>query len=81
LAASRPSVASPTVVGSVRDPAATPMPPERPFFLGDASVRPQQPPRRTSAPAAAEQDYLVAAPSAPAERAPRLGLSSGRGLY
>ena len=83
LASSRPSV-----VGSARDPEATPMPPERPFALGDASLRPPPPraapppaPRRTSAPVSAAPDYVVAVPSAPAERAPALGLMSGRGLY
>ncbi|MPZ39835.1 MAG: septal ring lytic transglycosylase RlpA family protein [Rhizobiales bacterium] len=58
LASSRPS--SPV---SSRDPDVMPMPRERPFALGDASVR---------APARA---------AAPAERAPTLGLMSGRSLY
>jgi peptidoglycan lytic transglycosylase len=71
-----------TVVASTREPEATPLPPERPFFLGDASARPPPaPPRRTSVPVSAAPEYVVSAPSAPAERAPTLGLMSGRGLY
>jgi rare lipoprotein A len=79
LAASRQSI-----VGSTRDPDATPMPPERPFALGDASLGPAPRaalPRRTSAPASVTPDYAVSEPAGPAERAPSLGLMSGRGLY
>ncbi len=64
------------------------MPPERPFALGDASVRAPAPrgtaigaPRRASAPVSVAPEYVVSVPSAPAERAPALGLMSGRGLY
>jgi rare lipoprotein A len=80
----------PPFLGSSRDPAATPMPPERPFALGDASYRaparatpPPAPPKRSSSgtPAPATPEYVVAVPTAPAERTPTLGLMSGRGLY
>jgi peptidoglycan lytic transglycosylase len=86
----RLAASPPSVVGSTRDPEATPMPPERPFALGDASLRPSPAPpraappaapRRTSAPAPVAPEYVVSVPSAPAERAPSLGLMSGRGLY
>jgi len=83
LASSRPPV-----LADNREPAVTPMPPERPFALGDASLRPPPPraappgpPRRAGAPLSDEPDYVVAVPSAPAERAPTFGLMSGRGLY
>jgi rare lipoprotein A len=72
----------PPVLATNRDPEATPLPPERPFFLGDASARPPPaPPRRTSVPVSAAPEYVASVPSAPAERAPTLGLMSGRGLY
>jgi rare lipoprotein A len=91
LASSRPSF-----LGGSRDPEATPLPPERPFALGDASYRapereavPSATPKRarspvTVAPEHAAPEYVVAAPQAertPAERTPALGLMSGRGLY
>src|SRR5690349_6967904 len=55
------------VFASNRDPEMTPMPQSRPFFLGDASVRPaaadETPrPRRTSAPASAAPEYVISAP-------------------
>jgi rare lipoprotein A len=77
----------PSFLGGDRDPGVTPLPPERPFALGDASVRPPPraerapaPPRRTSAPVVTEPEY-VSVPPASAERTPSLGLMSGRGLY
>ena len=83
LASSRPSF-----LGSNRDPEATPMPPERPFALGDASVRATGARRRRHArrerartPVSVTPEYAVSEPAAPAERAPALGLMSGRGLY
>jgi rare lipoprotein A len=91
LASSRPSF-----LGGAADPATTPLPPERPYALGDATYRgpervaaPSPPPKRarspvTVAPEYAAPEYVVAAPQAertPAERTPSLGLTSGRGLY
>ena len=86
LASSRPSI-----LGGSRDPEATPLPPERPFFLGDATVRaparaapPPAPPKRARSPVTVLPEYAASeptTPTAPAERAPSLGLMSGRGLY
>ena len=83
LAAARPSF-----LGGSRDPDVTPMPPERPFFLGDATVRaparaapPSAPPKRARTPVSVTPEYVVSEPAAPAERARELGLMSGRGLY
>lgn len=81
LASSRPSF-----LGSNRDPEATPMPAERPFALGDASIRAPAtaaptPPRRAGTPVAVTSGYAVSEPAALSERAPALGLMSGRGLY
>jgi rare lipoprotein A len=86
LASTRSSFAS--VLGS-RGPEGTPLPPQRPYALGDApepTAAISAPPRRARSPvSAAPEDagpgYLVSAPSAPAGRAPALGLTSGRGLY
>jgi len=85
----RLAASGPSVLGGSRDPEATPIPPARPFALGDASLRPPPPPgaapppapRRGSTPVSAAPDYVVAVPSVPAERTPALGLMSGRGLY
>jgi peptidoglycan lytic transglycosylase len=87
LASARPSFLS-----SSRDPEATPLPPERPFFLGDATYRapvparaapppPTAAPKRARSPVSVTPEYAVSEPGAPAERAPALGLMSGRGLY
>jgi rare lipoprotein A len=73
------------------DPNVTPLPPERPFFLGDASYRPARTasppaapptqPKRARSPVSVTPEYAASdAPAAP-ERAPSLGLMSGRGLY
>lgn len=83
----------PSFLGGARDSGATPLPPERPFFLGDASVRAPArvtrstaPPKRARTPVSVSPDYaapgyVATVPAAPAERAPALGLMSGRGLY
>jgi rare lipoprotein A len=73
------------------DPNVTPLPPERPFFLGDASYRPARTatpsatppaqPRRARSAVSVTPEYAVSEPSAAPERAPTLGLMSGRGLY
>jgi peptidoglycan lytic transglycosylase len=83
LASSRPSFPA-----SNRDPEATPMPAERPFALGDASIRvsaraaqPPTPLRRAGTPVSVMSEYAVSEPAALSERAPALGLMSGRGLY
>jgi rare lipoprotein A len=82
LASSRPSFPA-----NNRDPEATPMPAERPFALGDASIRAQAttpsptPPRRTGTPVSVTSGYVASEPAALGERAPALGLMSGRGLY
>jgi rare lipoprotein A len=84
------ALSQPSPAASNRDPGVTPMPPERPFALGDASVRspvtreaaPSTGPKRARATASAAPEYVVSEPAtAPAERAPSLGLMSGRGLY
>ena len=69
----------------------TPLPAERPFFLGDATVRaPARPvpaaaaPKRARSPVSVSPEYAVAEPAAPTAsvgRPPSLGLTSGRGLY
>ena len=76
---------------ATRDPNATPLPPERPFFLGDASYRPPRTatppappptqPKRARTPVSVTPEYAVSEPAAAPERAPSLGLMSGRGLY
>ncbi len=79
----------PTFLGGARDPGATPLPPERPFALGDATVRaptptraaPSAPAKRAKSPVSVSPEYAVSEPAAPPERAPSLGLMSGRGLY
>jgi rare lipoprotein A len=73
------------------EPNATPLPPERPFFLGDASYRPPRTatppappptqPKRARTPVSVTPEYAVSEPPAASERAPSLGLMSGRGLY
>ncbi len=82
--------ARPSFLGNSRDPGMTPLPPERPFFLGDATVRaparltqPSAPPKRARTPVSVTPEYAAPglAVAAPAERAPALGLMSGRGLY
>jgi rare lipoprotein A len=84
--------ARPSFLGGNRDPEATPLPPERPFFLGDATYRAPAParaapppptaaPKRARTPVSVTPEYAVSEPAAPAERAPALGLMSGRGLY
>jgi rare lipoprotein A len=89
LASTRASFSS--VLGG--GPGATPLPPERPFALGDASLReaervaaPSAPPKRARspvsvAPGQTTPEYAAAAPPAPTGRTPALGLMSGRGLY
>ncbi len=83
----------PTFLGGT--PGATPLPPERPFALGDATVRTATPARteptptraappaakRARTPVSVTPEYAVSEPAAPPERAPTLGLMSGRGLY
>jgi rare lipoprotein A len=63
----------------------TPLPPERPFALGDATVRAERPPapakRAAKSAVSVTPEYAVSEPAAPPERAPSLGLMSGRGLY
>ena len=80
----------PTFLGGNRDSGTTPLPPERPFALGDATVRTPAPARTTTSsvpskraksPVSVSPEYVVSEPAAPAERAPTLGLMSGRGLY
>jgi rare lipoprotein A len=81
----------PTFLGGNRDSGATPLPPERPFALGDATLRTATPARTApSAPAkrgkakatvSVTPEYAVSEPATPPERAPALGLMSGRGLY
>jgi peptidoglycan lytic transglycosylase len=83
--------ARPSFLGG--DPEATPLPSERPFFLGDATVRAPAratpraaTPKRARTPVSVTPEYAAPgfaamAPAAPAERAPALGLMSGRGLY
>lgn len=64
-----------------RDPEATPLPPERPFALGDSRSpsRPQpSPSRRTPVSGSPAMPEPVAASVEPG---PALGLMSGRGLY
>jgi rare lipoprotein A len=81
--AARPSSST----GSFRDPNAMPMPPERPFALGDGSISaparaaaaPSAPPKRARTPVSAMPEHVVS--TAPAARAPSLGLTSGQGLY
>jgi rare lipoprotein A len=73
------------------EPNVTPLPPERPFFLGDASYRPARTaapsapppaqPKRARSPVSVTPEYAAPEPSAAPERAPALGLMSGRGLY
>jgi len=88
----RLATARASVLGSNRDSGATPLPPERPFLLGgDVTVGappraapPAAAPKRVRSPVSVLPDHVVsepAAPAAPAERAPALGLMSGRGLY
>lgn len=71
-------------------PGETPLPPERPFFLGDAALRtpqraapPPAAPKRARSPVTALPEYVTSEPgaAAPVERAPTLGLMSGRDLY
>lgn len=79
----------PTFLGGTRDPETTPLPPERPFALGDATIRtptpsrtaPSAPSKRAKSPVSVTPEYAVSEPAAPPERAPALGLMSGRGLY
>jgi rare lipoprotein A len=76
------------------DPNTTPLPPERPFFLGDATYRPSRTaappatppspaaqPKRARSPVSVTPEYATSEPAAAPERAPALGLMSGRGLY
>ncbi|MBX9776686.1 MAG: septal ring lytic transglycosylase RlpA family protein [Xanthobacteraceae bacterium] len=77
------------------DPNVMPLPPERPFFLGDATYRPARTaapaaapppsppaqPKRARSPVSVTPEYAVSEPAPPPERAPSLGLMSGRGLY
>jgi rare lipoprotein A len=78
----------PSVLGG--RPGATPLPPERPFFLGDATLRtparaepPPAAPKRARSPVTVLPEYAASEPAgpAPAEHTPTLGLMSGRGLY
>ncbi len=85
--------ARPTVQAvSHRDPEATPLPAERPYALGDASVRvpqraapAQRPttPNGARAPVSVAPDYDAASHAAAGSGRPTgaLGLTSGRGLY
>jgi rare lipoprotein A len=87
----RLAIAQQSILGGNRDPGATPLPPERPFFLGDASYRgparaapttpPRPAPKRARPAVSVLPEYAASEPSAPAERTPALGLMSGRGLY
>jgi rare lipoprotein A len=86
----RLAAAQASVLGN-GDRNATPLPPERPFFLGDASYRPTRTatppappptqPKRARTPVSVTPEYAVSEPAAAPERAPSLGLMSGRGLY
>jgi rare lipoprotein A len=91
LASTRSTVSS--ILTGGRDPGATPLPPERPFALGDASHRgpsrasaQSRSPKRARTPVSvapeyAAPEYVVSAPAASADHAPSLGLTGGRGLY
>ena len=80
-----------TIFGGGAESGGTPLPAERPFFLGDATVRaqarpapPVAAPKRARSPVSVSPEYAVAEPAAPTAsvgRAPSLGLTSGRGLY
>ncbi|MCC6889918.1 MAG: septal ring lytic transglycosylase RlpA family protein [Hyphomicrobiales bacterium] len=79
----------PSVLGGRGDPTLTPLPPARPFSLGDstssAPVRAKQPspPKRAQSPAPMPAQFAVTEPpsSPAAARTPALSLMSGRGLY
>jgi rare lipoprotein A len=87
--------ARPTVQASQRDPEVTPLPAERPYVLGDASVRASvrapvraaaaqrpAPPNGTRAPISVAPDYTASrATTGTAPSTGALGLTSGRGLY
>ena len=75
-----------SILGGNRDPGTTPLPSERPFFLGDATVRATAraappPPSRVQSPTSVAPGYAAREVAAPAEQGPALGLMSGRGLY